>query len=80
MKDEILGFAFPAYNKYIKDRDPEKEPDLRDKLLCKAALQKDLVEPIEPSLKRRIDQKLKLAEAMGILEDDLNSTRKDDEQ
>ena len=27
MKNEILRFAFPAYHKYIKDRDPEREPD-----------------------------------------------------
>jgi len=79
MKNEILRFAFPAYHKYIKDRDPEQEPDLRDELLCKAALQQDFAEPMEPSLKRRIDQSLKLADAMGILDDNLNSTRHDDE-
>ena len=79
MKDEILRFAFPAYHKYIINRNPEQEPDMHDELLCKDALQLDLKEPIEPSLKRRIDQSLKWADAMGILEDDQSSTKRGNE-
>lgn len=79
MIDEILRFAFPAYHKYIKNRNPEQEPDMHDELLCKDALQLDLKEPIEPSLKRRIDQSLKWADAMEILEDDQSSTKRGNE-
>lgn len=77
MNYEIIRFAFPAYYKYVKNRNPEQEPTINDELLCKDALRRDFTEPIEPSLKRRIDQSLKWADAYGLLDIDQSSTEQD---
>jgi hypothetical protein len=82
MTDELVRSGFPNYYKYLEDRREnrlETAPDAQDELSCKAALQKDFKEPLEPSLKRRIDQSLRWADAMGILPKDAGPDKERDE-
>jgi hypothetical protein len=80
MNEEIIRFAFPAHYKYIQKRNPEQAPNGNDELSCKEALTKDFKEPIEPKLKRRIDQSLKWADAYGLLDIDLTEDDNGGEQ